>query len=60
MCCEVCNKPGLFNMECIKCAARHCKMQLYPVAGMKEEYIKAVATKYKHNADELLQLAMRT
>jgi len=56
MSCEVCNKPGVFNMECIQCAARHCRMQLYTSPGMRDEYIKAVASKYKHNADELKQL----
>lgn len=53
MSCEVCSKPGVYDMKCIECAARHCRLQMYLSEGMKEEYITQIAQKYKHDLGRL-------
>lgn len=41
-------------MTCLYCAARHCKQAFYPTPKMKLPYVQAIAKKYNHDAESLL------
>jgi hypothetical protein len=53
--CKDCN-TNVYNMKCIRCAARHCKGAFYPDLSVKWEYVKQISAKYNHNARELAEI----
>lgn len=54
MTCKDCG-TNVYNMACLNCAARHCRMMFYPPAISKWEYVKAVAEKYGHEPRKLAE-----
>lgn len=52
--CNDCN-TNAYQMSCIYCAARHCRSMFYPTSMNKWEYVKAVARKYGHSEDKLIE-----
>lgn len=52
--CKTCD-TNIYNMLCIKCAARHCKMMFYPPAMNKWEYVRQIAKKYGHEESKLIE-----
>lgn len=55
MTCKDCTSPHVYNMACIDCAARHCRMMFYPPAVNKWAYVEAVANKYRHEKRQLAE-----
>lgn len=58
MTCEHCSSSAnVYNMNCIGCAARHCRMVYYPaqenVKVDKWKYVKEVAVKYGYEPRKL-------
>lgn len=54
MTCTDCQTKHTYNMTCLHCAARHCKQAFYPTPKMKLPYVQAIARKYNHDAEILL------
>lgn len=55
MTCKDCETNHVYNMACINCAARHCRMMFYPDLSARWEYVKAVADKYGHEPKRLAE-----
>lgn len=54
MTCSDCG-TNVYNMTCLNCAARHCRMLFYPPAMNKWEYVKAIALRHGHEPRKLAE-----
>jgi hypothetical protein len=54
MTCKDC-ETHIYNMPCLNCAARHCRMIFYPQAMSKWAYVEAVAHRYGHDKKQLAE-----
>lgn len=54
MTCKDCG-TNVYNMACIDCAARHCRMKFYKADEDKWWYVKAIAIKHGHEPRKLAE-----
>lgn len=54
MTCKDCN-TNTYNMACIDCAARHCRMKFYTADEDKWKYVKDIAIKHGHEPRKLAE-----
>ena len=57
--CADCNKQHTYNLDCIKCAARHVCMMFYPAGLSAKAYCAELAKKYGHDVGILINEVRR-